>query len=173
MREAIDARSLKLVKQFAPDLNKKLNRELNTILGKVVDRARGFVPAESPMSGWTPATQGKGLWASKAFDQTNVQRGITKTRAGRTRHTREGWASSFAILDRTAAGVIYESAGTRTSGRSLAGRQFIQNIANRSGIGIGRHRMIVEAVIEMRPTIRREIDQTVDNAIKEFNARMI
>ena len=173
MPESIDKRSLDLVRQFAPDLNKAMNKDIDKMLLKVVDRARGFVPAKSPMSGWTPATQGSGTWATKAFEQSAVQRGITKTRAARARYIRGTYATGYAIQDGTAAGVIYESAGTKTpGGKSPQGAQFIRNIAERSGVASNKHRMIVEAVIEMRPEIRRKIDNVIDDAMRQFNARM-
>ena len=173
MAESIDKRSLDLVRQFAPDLNKDMNRDIDKLLGQVVNRARGFVPAKSPMSGWTPATQGSGTWAAKAFDQATIQAGIGKTRAARSRYIRGAYQSGFAITDATAAGVIYESAGTKTpGGKSPQGAQFIRNIAERSGIPSNKHRMIVEAVIEMRPEIRRKIDNVIDDAVRQFNARM-
>ena len=174
MAESIDQRSLDLVRQFAPDLNKAMNKDIDQLLGQVVNRARGFVPAKSPMSGWTPATQGSGTWAAKAFDQATIQAGIGKTRAARSRYIRGAYQSGFAITDGTAAGVIYESAGTKTpGGKSPQGAQFIRNIAERSGIPSNKHRMIVEAVIEMRPDIRRKIDNVIDDAVRQFNARMI
>ena len=174
MAESIDKRSLDLVRQFAPDLNKAMNKDIDKLLGQVVNRARGFVPAKSPMSGWTPATQGSGTWAAKVFDQATIQAGIGKTRAARSRYIRGAYQSGFAITDATAAGVIYESAGTKTpGGKSPQGAQFIRNIAERSGIPSNKHRMIVEAVIEMRPDIRRKIDNVIDDSIRQFNARMI
>ena len=173
MEESIDKRSLDLVRHFAPDLNKAMNKDVDKLLGQIVNRARGFVPAKSPMSGWTPATQGSGTWAAKVFDQSIIQGGITKTRAGRTKYIAGQFYSTFAIQDGTAAGVIYESAGTKTpGGKSPQGAQFIRNIAERSGIPSNKHRMIVEAVIEMRPDIRRKIDNVIDDSIRQFNARM-
>jgi len=173
MAESIDKRSLDLVRQFAPDLNKAMNRDIDQLLGQVVNRARGFVPAKSPMSGWTPATQGSGLWAAKAFDQATIQAGIGKTRAARSRYIRGAYQSGFAITDGTAAGVIYESAGTKTpGGKSPQGAQFIRNIAERSGVPSNKHRMIVQAVIEMRPDIRRKIDNVITDAIQQFNRKM-
>ena len=184
MAESIDKRSLDLVRQFAFDLNKAMNKDIDQLLGQVVNRARGFVAsAKIPMSGWTPATQGSGLWAAKAFDATTIQSGIGKTRASRSRYIRGAYQSGFAITDGTAAGVIYESAGTKSIGKrgnssnpgegtKSAGAQFIRNIAERSGIPSNKHRMIVEAVIEMRPDIRRKIDNVIDDSIRQFNARM-
>ena len=185
MAESIDKRSLDLVRHFAPDLNKAMNKDVDKLLGQIVNRARGFVAsAKIPMSGWTPATQKTGTWAAKVFDQSIIQGGITKTRAGRTKYIAGQFYSTFAIQDGTAAGVIYESAGTKSIGKRgnssnpgegerSAGAQFIRNIAERSGIPSNKHRMIVEAVIEMRPDIRRKIDNVIDDAVRQFNARMI
>ena len=176
MEQSIDQRSLDLVREFAPDLNKAMNKNIDQLLMQVVQRARGFVAeATTPMSGWTPATQGSGLWAAKAFDRSVIQKGITKTRAGRTKYIKGQYYSTFAIQDRTAAGVIYESAGTKTSpekSKTPQGAQFIRNIAERSKIPSDKHRMVVLAVIEMRPDIRRRIDKVIDDTLRQFNRRM-
>ena len=44
----------KALNQYAPDLAKELTKELGATLRPIVQQARGFVPAESPMSGWAP-----------------------------------------------------------------------------------------------------------------------
>jgi hypothetical protein len=81
----------------------------------------------------------------------------------------------FAVTDATAAGVIYESAGTKTppeQSKTLQGAQFTRNIAQRSGVSSDKHRMIVQAVIEMRPDILHKIDNVIDDAVRQFNAVM-
>lgn len=42
----------KALRAFTPDLEKQLRKELKAALMPVVKKARGFVPTESPMSGW-------------------------------------------------------------------------------------------------------------------------
>ena len=175
MDDSIDLRSIDMVRQFAPDLNKAMNKDIDQLLGQVVTRARGFVPEKSPMSGWTPATQGAGLWASKSYDQATIQKGIGKTRNARSKYIRGAYRSGYAITDATAAGVIYESAGTKTppeQSKTLQGAQFTRNIAQRSGVSSDKHRMIVQAVIEMRPDILHKIDNVIDDAVRQFNAVM-
>jgi len=42
----------KALKQYTPDLAKETQKEIAGHLRKVVNRARGFVPSDSPLSGW-------------------------------------------------------------------------------------------------------------------------
>jgi hypothetical protein len=178
MAESIDKRSLDLVRHFAPDLNKAMNRDIDKLLGEVVNRARGFVATvKTPMSGWTVAKQGNGTWADKVFDVPTIQKGISKTRNARSRYIRGAYQSGFAITNNTAAGIIYEGAGQEKGkqGKSTnpnAGAQFMFNIAERSQIPAPKHRMIVAILIEMRPDIRSKIDHVIDDAIRQFNAVM-
>ena len=183
MEVSIDNRSLELVREFTPDLNKAMNKDIDKLLLQVVDRARGFVAsAKIPMSGWTPATQGTGTWANKVFDKSTIQEGIGKTRASRSRYKGGSYQSRFAIFDATAAGVIYEGAGQTPGkrgkssnprqGEKSAGAVFMRNIAERSGFEAPKHRMIVAALIEMRPDLYRKIDNVIDDAIRKFNLRM-
>jgi hypothetical protein len=134
------------------------------------------------MSGWTPEKQGHGLWAAKAYDAETIKAGIRKTRAGRSRMTTQGIVSTFAIQDRTAAGVIFESAGTKSKGERgnssnphrgsrSAGSIFIRNIEERSGIKRPMHRMIVLALIQDRPKIVKAIKEAIDEAVTAVNRR--
>ena len=47
----------KALRQFAPDLEKTLRKELAAALMPVVKQARGFVTTQSPMSGWEGGTR--------------------------------------------------------------------------------------------------------------------
>jgi len=178
MEESIDNRSIELIREFTPDLNKAMNKDIDQLLLQVVNRARGFVATvKIPMSGWTAAKQGNGTWADKVFDVPTIQKGIGKTRNARSKYSRGVYQSRFAITNNTAAGIIYESAGQEkgkqgNSTNPNAGAQFMFNIAERSQIGSPKHRMIVPIVIEMRPEIRRKIDSVIDKAVREFNTRM-
>ena len=49
----------KALKQYTPDLAKETQKEIAGHLRKVVNQARGFVPAQSPLSGWGNQT---GIW---------------------------------------------------------------------------------------------------------------
>ena len=42
----------KALKQYNPELAKETQKEIARNLRKVISRARGFVPSDSPLSGW-------------------------------------------------------------------------------------------------------------------------
>ena len=160
------------IRRLAPDLNKAMNKRINRALQVVVDDARGFIPEISPLRNWAQPGQGSGLWASKSFDRNEVSKGITKTRAGGTRRTSEGLVSSYAILDKTAAGVIFESAGTKSTGSTPQGKFFIRRIASWSGLAPTKHKMIVRALIKDRPMVVEEIHTAIEDTVRVFNNRM-
>ncbi|CAB4194334.1 hypothetical protein UFOVP1260_25 [uncultured Caudovirales phage] len=171
----------KEIRRLAPDLNKAMNKRINQALQIIVEDARGFIPEISPLRNWAQPGQGAGLWASKAFDRNEISRGITKTRAGGTHRTSEGLVTSYAILDKTAAGVIFESSGTKTLGRRPpkskstnpnAGAFFIRRIASWSGLAPKKHKMIVRALIKDRPIIVEEIHSAIEETVRIFNNRM-
>lgn len=162
------------IRRLAPDLNKAMNKRINRALQVVVDDARGFIPETAPghLYNWNKSAQGSGLWASKAFDRNEMVKGITKTRAGGTRRTSEGLMSSYAILDKTAAGVIFESAGTKSTGSTSQGKFFIRRIASWSGLAPKKHKMIVRALIKDRPMVVEEIHTAIEDTVRAFNNRM-
>jgi hypothetical protein len=164
--------TLKAIRRLAPDLNKAMNKRINRALQVVVDDARGFIPEISPLRNWAQPGQGAGLWATKAFDRNEISKGITKTRAGGTRRTSEGLMSSYAILDKTAAGVIFESAGTKSTGSTPQGKFFIRRIATWSGLAPTKHKMIVRALIKDRPIVVNEIHQAIEDTVHWFNRDM-
>jgi hypothetical protein len=55
----------KALKEYSPELAKETQKEIAGHLRKVVSRARGFVPSESPLSGWGNQT---GIWEYRAFN---------------------------------------------------------------------------------------------------------
>ena len=162
----------KAIRRLAPDLNKQMNKRINRALQVVVDDARGFIPEISPLRNWAQPGQGHGLWASRAFDRNEISRGITKTRAGGTRRTSEGLMTSYAILDKTAPGVIFESAGTKSTGTTTQGKFFIRRISAWSGLPAKKHKMIVRALIKDRPMVVEEIHTAIEDTVRAFNNRM-
>ena len=179
----------KAIRHLAPDLNKAMNKRINRALQVIVQDARGFIPETSPgnLYNWTKhpgigqSGQGSGLWASKAFDRNEISAGIVKTRAGGTMRTRDGLVTSYAILNKTAAGVIFESAGTKTTGRKPpeskstnpnAGKFFIWRISRFTGLNHKKHKMIVRALIQDRPMVVEEIHTAIEDTVRAFNNRM-
>ena len=97
----------KALKEYSPELAKETQKEIAGHLRKVVSRARGFVPSESPLSGWGNQT---GIWESRAFNTSVMKRGIGYSTTP-TKPNDRGFRSLATIFNKSAAGAIYETAG--------------------------------------------------------------
>jgi hypothetical protein len=73
----------------------------------VVNQARGFVPSDSPLSGWGNA---RGLWEYRAYNSGEVKRGLGYSTTP-TKPNKRGFRSLATIFNKSAAGAIYETAG--------------------------------------------------------------
>jgi hypothetical protein len=121
----------KALRKFEPDLAKETQKELRAVLQPIVTKARGYLPAnENVPSGWLYRENAGGRWAGRFYDQVTARRGITfKTSPSKT--NRQGWRSIASILNKSAGGSIYETAGRKTSGKQgesvnrNAGQEFI------------------------------------------------
>jgi hypothetical protein len=103
----------KALKQYAPDLAKETQKEVAGHLKTIVKDARGFLPsnAQAP-SGWLKENQ-TGKWVARAYDESTARRGIT-FQTSPSRANRRGFKSLAAILNKSAAGAIYETAGRKS-----------------------------------------------------------
>lgn len=99
----------KALKNYAPDLAKETQKEIAGHLRKVVNQARGFVPAQSPLSGWGNQT---GIWEYRAFNAGIMKRGIGYSTMP-TKPNKRGFRSLATIFNKSAAGAIYETAGRK------------------------------------------------------------
>jgi hypothetical protein len=97
----------KALKKFTPDLAKETQKELGALLKPITQKARGFIPGEAPLSGWGKASVNGRFpeWSSQA-----AKRGIGfKTTPSRP--NRQGYRALARIVNNSAAGAIYETAG--------------------------------------------------------------
>lgn len=103
----------KALKEFTPDLAKETTKELGKFLKPVVKQARGYIPANDLVpSGWLVGNQ-QGKWKRVAFDSTLAKRGIGyKTTPSKA--NRQGFRALVSILNKTAAGAIYETSGRKS-----------------------------------------------------------
>jgi hypothetical protein len=98
---------LKALKTYAPDLDKALKKELKGIAEPVVTKARGYAPALPPLSNW-----GREGGKFPSYNGALVKRGIRFSTA-RSKKNNRGFSSSIRIVNATAAGAIYETAGRK------------------------------------------------------------
>jgi hypothetical protein len=108
----------KALKKFAPDLAKETQKELGKFLKPVVRKARGYIPVNDDVpSGWLEGNQ-KGKWERVAFNSTKARRGIGyKTTPSKP--NRSGFRALISIINKNAAGAIYETAGRKSGNVGL------------------------------------------------------
>lgn len=97
----------KALKSYAPDLDKALKKELTALAEPIVNKARGYAPAVAPLSNW-----GREGGKFPSYNGALVQRGIRFSTARSKKNVR-GFSSGVRIVNATAAGAIYETAGRK------------------------------------------------------------
>lgn len=110
----------KALRKFTPDLAKETQKEMASLLKPITSKARGFIPATAPLSGWAkPATTGR----FPRYSAGEAKRGIGyKTTPSKP--NRKGFRSLAQINNKSAAGAIYETAGRKNpNGREQAKRR--------------------------------------------------
>ena len=103
----------KALREFSPDLAKATVKELGGLLKPVTAKARGYMPSESPLSGWAMRPDSKAKFPM--YDPNIAKKGI-KYKTSPSRANRKGWRALVSILNTSAAGAIYETAGRKNSG---------------------------------------------------------
>lgn len=172
--------------QYTPDLYEKMNKEIKDVMLIVRNDGRGYVPFRT-MSNWENQ---KGSWANRAFDSSAVRKGIVY-RLGKTKANSKGFRSSYNVINRTAAGAIYETAGRVNptgqpwvgrkgkggnkyshSSNPKAGQTFIANLTgNLVGGDKQKGRLIYRAWAEDNGKVLPAVVKSINDATTEFNKR--
>jgi hypothetical protein len=174
----------KALRAFTPDLEKQLKLELKTALMPVVKKARGFVPSQSPMSGWQARSFSEATFP--VFNYNTIVKNIVLETSPSKRDSR-GFTSMARIINKSAAGSIYETArrpqtwvGPYASGTSKgvsrsvnpkAGAKFIENLGDVTSSLKGQGRFIFRAWAESRGVAEGAANKAIDTAIRQFYAR--
>jgi hypothetical protein len=115
VKGAIELR--KAIRKFSPELAKETRKELASLLAPIVKTARGFIPSQAPISGWGKASSNGRFpeWSS-----AEAKRGIGY-KTSPSKPNRSGFRSIARIVNASAAGAIYETAGRKNpNGREQA-----------------------------------------------------
>ena len=100
----------KALRKFTPDLAKETQKEIAGVLKPIVTKARGFIPSTAPLSGWAKSTNG--TWGNRVWSSSDAKRGIGyKTTPSKV--NKSGFRSLARIVNASAAGSIYETAGRK------------------------------------------------------------
>lgn len=106
----------KALREFEPDLAKSTTKEMARALKPIVSRARGYLPAnDSQLSGWTKASSSSETTNYRHFpkyDQAEAKRGV-KYSTTPSRPNRKGFVALARIINSSAGGAIYETAGRK------------------------------------------------------------
>jgi len=179
----------KAIRQFAPDLNKELNSELRAALAPIAKKAKGFVPNDSPMSGWASRSFSEAKFPM--YNARTIRSGIGfTTKQGRT--TKSGFTANATIFNKSVAGAIYETAGranngagqpwvgTKAGGTSKkvsrssnpnAGEKFIENLGDLTSSLKGRGRLILKAWAQDQGKAYGAALKAIDKSERKFYDR--
>lgn len=175
----------KALKSYAPDLDKALKKELAALAKPIVNKARGYAPAVAPLSNW-----GREGGKFPSYNGALVKRGIRFSTA-RSKKNMQGFSSGVRIVNATAAGAIYETAGRKNpfgqpwvgpagpagkkyshSKNKYAGRDFIAAMGGEmKGKGADKGRLIYRAWEEDQGKTQDAMIKAVLRADAEFQKK--
>jgi len=173
----------KAMRRFTPDLEKSLKKEIGAALRPVVNQAKGFVPATSPMSGWAGRSFSEGKFPT--YNAGTIIKGITyKTTPSAINEN--GFSSMASIQNNSRVGAIFESAGrigpqpwvgpkagsssnkVSKSNNPNAGQQFIDNLPPLVSSLKGRGRLIYRAWANSQGKAEGATMKAIDIALTQF-----
>jgi hypothetical protein len=135
IKETLDA-----LKEFDKDVVKRFNKVINTELAGAERDAKNIITDQPPMSGWrkTDAIRGKtrGGEGWPGWNAGEIKSKITKTKAQGKVRKGDYTTSAGALLNKSAAGAIFEVAGRQASGTKkmfaqTSSGQFLRTLENR------------------------------------------
>lgn len=176
----------KALRNFAPDLDKNLKKELRKALSPIAAQARGFVPSESPLSGWAGRSFNEGTFPT--FNASTIKAGIGY-KISPSKPNKDGFTSMASIFNASRVGSIYESAGRvgepqpwvgpngpagkrySHSRNPKAGEQFIGALEPLTGSLKGRGRLIFKAWAKNQGRAEGAVNKAISNAREELHRR--
>lgn len=177
----------KALRRFAPDLEKALKVEIRRGLSPVVKTAKGFVPSQSPLSGWGARSFNEGSFPT--FNANVIKSKIGFTTAV-SKPNRKGFTAMASVFNNSRAGAIYESAGRNGkqgqpwvgpngpsgskyshSRNPKAGQQFIASMPELSGSLKGRGRLIFRAWAQNKGVAEGIVNKAISTAEQELRRR--
>lgn len=177
----------KALRRFAPDLEKSLKIEIKRGLAPVAKAARGFVPSQSPLSGWAGRSFNEGLFPT--YNASTIKSNIGFTTAV-SKPNKNGFSSMARVFNNSRAGAIYEGAGRANpqgqqwvgpngpagkryshSRNPKAGEQFISALPPLAGSLKGRGRLIFRAWAADKGRAEGIVNKAITTAEQELYKR--
>lgn len=163
------------LKRFDNETLKAMNKELYGVMKGLVQETRSMAPDIAPMSGWAKKSLTGAEWGTRLlYTPAKVKTGI-RSKIGPVRrkdtNTRE---QAYFLINANPAGMVYERAGRKSRGTSKQGKQFIENIEERSGITvIGKQgRLAWKSVYESRDEVTAKMAKVVARYVNWINGKL-
>jgi hypothetical protein len=121
----------KTLADYAPNLAVQLDDQMGLALGGIVKKAQSYVPASSPLSNWNyrrrteffTNAEGKRIRKFPLYNSAKIVQDIKYSGTPR-RANKNGFKAVYYIINKSAAGAIYETAGRKNSnGQPWVGRK--------------------------------------------------
>ena len=121
----------KALEDYAPNLKAQLDNQMSVALGGVVKKAQSYVPASSPLSNWSyrkrteffTNAEGKKIRKFPLYNSARIVKDIKYSDIP-SRANKNGFKSVYFIINKSAAGAIYETAGRKNpNGQPWVGRK--------------------------------------------------
>lgn len=182
----------KALRQFDPDLAKELNKEMRVALKPIVIKARGYLPANNAvLRNWQHGNQNPNAkWANRSYNYALAKKGI-KYKVAPSKANPQGFKALASILNTSAAGAIFETAGRKNpwgqpwnpesgsnrysrSANKYAGRDFIaaaNNLSPMTGKGNDKGRLIYRAWEEDQGKAQDGVIRAIEKAAALFQRK--
>jgi hypothetical protein len=154
----------KALREYEPDLAKETTKELGNLLKPIAAKARGYMPAESPLSGWAARSFNEGRFPT--YNPSIAKKGITY-KTSPSRPNNRGWRSLVSLLNKSAAGAIYETAGRKNPGGNFSPRLG----GDPKGNGKMQGRGIFRAWNEDQGKTQGAVIKALESAAAKFNSK--
>ena len=159
----------KALRQFEPDLAKQTSKEIASFVKPIASKARGFLPSnEQAPSGWLKKDNAQGKWATRYYDKGEASKGISYKTSPSKKNSR-GFVALASVLNKSAAGTIYETAGRKAGIIGNFTPRLGGEIKGRSQKSSGR--AIFRAFEEDGGKATAGVLRAIEKAGAKFNAR--
>jgi hypothetical protein len=171
IKETLDA-----LKEFDKDAVKRFNKVINTELAGAQRDAKNLINEDPPMSGWRKSdaakptkTRGGAGWPG--WNAGEIKSKITKTRAEGKVRKGDFTTSAGALLNKSAAGAIFEVAGRKTKAGFGGGssQQFLRTLGNRFGKA---SRVVWRVVDKDKARIQANVAKALNDAEKQLQREL-
>ena len=155
----------KALRNFSPDLDKEVRDEIISFLKPVVKKARGFMPSNDAMPSGFVGTSEPDRFPK--YDSKIARRGIGYKLTS-TKPNNRGWSSTVSIHNKTRAGAIYETAGSKSG---IVGNFTPRLPGTLTKSGNMQGRAMYKAYAQDEGKAKAGVIQALEKAAAKFNAR--